>query len=253
MKVVQSIEAFFSASTHVYTNLEIQRCQEPAAAQTGQMTYEQAESIVLDWGTQQFTYFVQNASLALKRKQPLNELQFVCYHCKASLMEVIKLREDASDMVFMLDAPTTIAACPLSYKDGATPAAKGMTLVHWDHETETFTELTLDRWLSSEEHLLSSLLLVGPGGLGKSKLMHMIARELCIAYDQKQYIFGKSIDSLGILSYAGAIRSSGVVCLTDFEFKAARGTGYGPEALKSLLDVPEGGSIQGTRYRYYSD
>jgi hypothetical protein len=42
---------------------------------------------------------------------------------------------------------------------------------------------------------------------------------------------------------------SGCLCLTDFEFKAARGTNYGAEALKSLLDVVEGGSIQGTRYR----
>ena len=126
---------------------------------------------------------------------------------------------------------------------------KKLKLIHWDHETKNFKTLTLDRWLTSEEHLLSSLLLLGPGGLGKSKLMHMIAKELCVAYDQKQYIFGKSIDSLGILSYSGAVRASGAVCLTDFEFKAARGSAYGPEALKSLLDVPEGGSIQGTRYR----
>ena len=249
MRIIQTIDSFFAASSHIYTNLEIQRGQEPATAQSGQMTYEQAEATVIDWGTQQFTYFVQNASLALKRKQTLNELQFVCYHCKASLMEVIKLREDAGDMVFTLDSPAATTACPLSYADGATAAAKKLKLIHWDHETKNFKTLTLDRWLTSEEHLLSSLLLLGPGGLGKSKLMHMIAKELCVAYDQKQHIFGKSIDSLGILSYSGAVRASGAVCLTDFEFKAARGSAYGPEALKSLLDVPEGGSIQGTRYR----
>jgi hypothetical protein len=213
------------------------------------MSYQDALKIVINWGTDKFTEYVQNAALAKQRKIKLCELAFVCLTCKAPLMEVVKLREDANDMVFAIDSPSQMMACPAPWDDGAADYAKNLLLIHWDPDQGTLRSLKLQTWLDTEEHLLSSLLLLGPGGLGKSKLMHMIAKEMCVAYEKTQYIFGKSIDSLGILSYSGAIRNSGAVCLTDFEFKAARGASYGDEALKSLLDVPEGGSIQGTRYR----
>ena len=92
IKVIQSIETVFTASSHIFTNIEIQKGQEPAVAQSDQMTYEQAEAIVINWGTQKFTSFVQNAGLAVKQKQKLNELQFVCLNCKGPLLDVIKLR-----------------------------------------------------------------------------------------------------------------------------------------------------------------
>lgn len=63
------------------------------------------------------------------------------------------------------------------------------------------------------------------------------------------YIYGKNVDSLGILTYAGEVRKAAVLMLTDCDLKIARGSNLGSEALKSLLDVAEGGSIQDTRYR----
>jgi hypothetical protein len=54
---------------------------------------------------------------------------------------------------------------------------------------------------------------------------------------------------LGILSHPGELRKSGAIALTDFDFAASRGRSYGHEALKSLLDVPEGGCIKDTRWR----
>ena len=79
--------------------------------------------------------------------------------------------------------------------------------------------------------------------------MHAMAQELCIAYEKESYIYGKSVDALGILSYAGEIRRAAVLMLTDFNLKMARGGSLGGEAAKSLFDVIEGGSIQDTRYR----
>jgi hypothetical protein len=55
-----------------------------------------------------------------------------------------------------------------------------------------------------------------------------------------------------MLSHAGQIRKSGAVIFTDFEMKSAKSGGgdlLGPEAMKSLLDIVEGGTIVGTRYR----
>ena len=210
---------------------------------------EEVLKLVIDWGTDKFTAFTQNALLAQKRKKPLTDVQFVALNCKGPMLEIVKLRQDADDMVFQMGAPKQVEACPLSFEAGATAYAKSLSIVHWDPEAKRFQLHTVESYLDSEEHLLSSILFLGEGGLGKSKLMHMMAAEMCIAYDKQQYIFGKSIDALGILSFSGAVRASGALVLTDFEFKAARGTNYGAEALKSLLDVPEGGSIQGTRWR----
>lgn len=114
---------------------------------------------------------------------------------------MVKLREDSDDMVFQLNSEKQVAACPARYDEGVTNAAKMLKLVRWEPDAGKFTTITLDTYLNTERHFLSSLLLLGEGGLGKSKLLHMVAQELTIAYDRQQYIFGKTIDSLGVLSF----------------------------------------------------
>jgi len=137
----------------------------------------------------------------------------------------------------------------LPFDDAATESATTMALYRWDPSTKKFSKSTLRGWLDGPEHLLSALLLLGEGGKGKSKLMHTLAQEVCIAYDKPSYLYGKNVDALGILSYAGEVRKAAVLMLTDCDLKIARGGNMGSEALKSLLDVTEGGSIQDTRYR----
>jgi hypothetical protein len=110
----------------------------------------------------------------------------------------------------------------------------------------------VEGWLNSEEHLQSTLVLIGGGGRGKSKLAHMLATELTLGQGCEQYIFTKALDPLGMLSHTGQVRRSGAVIFTDFEMKSGRSGGgdlLGPEAMKSLLDIVEGGTIVGTRYR----
>ena len=75
-------------------------------------------------------------------------------------------------------------------------------MVFWNNVNKEFQTLTLNQWLDGAEHNLSSLLLLGEGARGKSKLCHMIAKELTIGKKLKQYVFGKSIDPLGTLSDA---------------------------------------------------
>ncbi len=127
--------------------------------------------------------------------------------------------------------------------------AKQLQTLRWDPTTGAFEVTSLHQWLDGPNHLMTTLLITGSGGRGKSRLMHSLAQELCIAYGKSSYIYGKSIDALGILSYAGEVRKAAVLMLTDFDLKIARGGALGSEALKSILDVVEGGSVQDTRYR----
>ena len=161
----------------------------------------------------------------------------------------MKLREDAGEYVYYLGTEKHAKNCPKSWAEGATDYAKALPLILWDPRGQTFEVFTLEEWLEGDEHLLSTLLLLGPGARGESKLMHMLAQELCTGYEKPCYIFAKAIDPLGMLSHTGEVRKSAVLCMTDFKFRTARKGDLDAEDLKSLLDVVEGGSIPDTRYR----
>jgi hypothetical protein len=77
----------------------------------------------------------------------------------------------------------------------------------------------------------------------------MLAQEVCIALNGTTYIYGKSLDPLGVLSHAGTVRQASVLALTDFELAASRGKSLASESLKGLLDADEGGSLKDTRWR----
>jgi hypothetical protein len=98
-----------------------------------------------------------------------------------------------------------------------------------------------------------SLLIVGRAGSGKSKLLHMLAAELCIGKNAtppcNRYIWCKALDPLGVLSHTGAVASAGCIILTDMTLTTGRNTQISSEELKSLLDVVEGGVVQSCRYR----
>jgi len=149
--------------------------------------------------------------------------------------------------VFVCDCGLNIAGAVDTA--AVTEYAKNLPLKIWDNVSKKFRTITLTQWLDGPDHLSTSLLLMGEGQLGKSKLIHMLAQELCIAYDKPQYVFTKAVDPLGVLSFNGVLRSCGALCLTDFDFSASRGKVFGAEALKSLLDAVEGGVVKDTRWR----
>jgi hypothetical protein len=77
----------------------------------------------------------------------------------------------------------------------------------------------------------------------------MLAQEVCIALHGSTYVYGKSLDPLGVLSHAGTVRQASVLALTDFELAASRGRSLASESFKGLLDADEGGSLKDTRWR----
>jgi hypothetical protein len=72
---------------------------------------------------------------------------------------------------------------------------------------------------------------------------------LTVGKSADRYVFTKSIDSLGILSYAGDLRAAGCICLMDVKFEASRGRVLGVEDFKAVWDTMEGGCIKDTRYK----
>jgi hypothetical protein len=80
----------------------------------------------------------------------------------------------------------------------------------------------------------------------------MLAQELVLAADgsgEGTYVFGKSLDPMGVLAHAGTLRGCACICLTDFDLAAARGRVLSSETVKSLMDIPEGGALQECRWR----
>jgi hypothetical protein len=73
--------------------------------------------------------------------------------------------------------------------------------------------------------------------------------ELTIGKSADRYVFTKSIDSLGILSYAGDLRAAGCIAMMDVKFEASRGRTLGVEDFKAVWDTMEGGCIKDTRYK----
>ena len=248
-KLVSTLLAFRARCAKVFTNLSVVTSSGAGDGEKVFIPYDDALDAVAAWGVQKFTSFVEDAKYKLHMKQQLTNLEDRCLVSRATLMEVVKLREDAGDYVFYTDSEKHLRACPKAFADGATDYAKKLPLVLWEPREQTFRVFTLEQWLNGEEHLLTTLLLLGEGAAGKSKLMHMLAQELCQAYESPCYIFAKAIDPLGMLSHTGEVRKSAVLMLTDFKFRTARKGDLDGEDLKSLLDVVEGGTIADTRYR----
>jgi hypothetical protein len=119
----------------------------------------------------------------------------------------------------------------------------------WNATTKQFDTATLTEYLDTSLHLTRSLLMLGEGALGKSKCIHQMCQELCIAYDKDVYCFTKAIDPLGVASHQGDLRRAAAIALTDFSFSASRGRSYDSESMKALVDCVEGGVIKDTRWR----
>eukprot|EP00969_Alexandrium_andersonii_P056002 2468348-Alexandrium_andersonii.AAC.1 len=110
----------------------------------------------------------------------LTTLERVCHTCRASLLEVVKLREDADDAVYVKDTPRQKQECPFEYEEGAADYAKNLPVYSWNHNSKKFDVTTVSTWMDTDGHLLKSLWLVGEPGKGKSRLMHMIGVEMMV-------------------------------------------------------------------------
>ena len=220
-KIIETIVALRNQCTTFLTNLEVRNAETVSG---DDISYEQARDIVADWGVDKLTAFIENAKLKKARDQTISGLEGACLVCKAALMEVVKLRQDASEFVFYLNSERQMRDCPMRFNDGATDYAKNLKIYVWNPSDKQFKIMTLRDWLDSE-YINTALLLMGEGGKGKSKLSHMLAQELAIGYTKELYMLAKAIDPLGILSHAGVFKKAGALIIADADFKTTKGQG----------------------------
>jgi hypothetical protein len=274
-KVCETIEAMKGLAREAFGNLRVARPPAPsrmaasseASAASGAASgaasveqsgddgnlegpmYDEILSTVLNWGVNRFVSFVENCRIRKAEKRELSVFDQRVLIVQTSLREAVRLYEDASDMVFRMDSDQQKRATPLAWEVGASEYAKGLQIYQWSNREQRVEEYSLAEWLDGGRFLTTSLLLLGEAAAGKSRVAHMLAQEVCIALHGTTYIYGKSIDPLGVLSHAGTIRQASVLALVDFELAASRGKSLGSESLKGLLDADEGGSLKDTRWR----
>ena len=111
----------------------------------------------MPWGAHRFNCYVQNALLAKNHGDTLDPLQRAVLVTRVALMELVRAREDAQDYVVVLDSEAHRRQCPLRFEAGASPAAKVLQTLRWDPLRLGFVHSTVEQWLDTEEHLLSSL------------------------------------------------------------------------------------------------
>jgi hypothetical protein len=204
---------------------------------------------VLGWGVNKFVSHVENCRIRKVEKRELSIFDQRVLIVQSSLREAVRLYEDASDMVFRMESEQQKRTAPVPWNDGASEYAKGLMLYQWNNREQRLEEYSRTEWLDGGRFLTTSLLLLGEAAAGKSRLLHQLCQEVCVAVSGDTYIYGKSLDPLGVLSHAGTVRQASVLALTDFELAASRGKSLSSESLKGLLDSDEGGSLKDTRWR----
>jgi hypothetical protein len=257
-RVVSLFRAIFGMCSDVYTNCAFADTG-AAAASHGSGTNEGGEVLdyqgtldaVLGMRLDKFEAMFGDAKLKKSRKQPLTDLEHNILTCFSTLHPIVKLREDSEALLYDLNSEKFTRAAPLPLADGASEyALKHMPVTLWARGA--FRRVTLTEWLDDycESH---SLFLVGRAGAGKSKLLHMVAAELCLGKDVTppctRYVWAKALDPLGVLSHTGVLAAAGCLVLTDLTLTTGRNQKISSEELKSLLGVVEGGVVQSCRYR----
>jgi DNA replication protein DnaC len=144
-------------------------------------------------GTERFVAMVENAKLKKARREEISDLECVCMSARAALLEVIKLRQDATEWEIEIGSSRHTRAAPLSFDEAATPLAKSKAVYRWEPSEGKFLKESVQSFLDGTGHLVSSFVILGAGGAGKSRLLHAMATELAVGAGKPRYLFGKSL------------------------------------------------------------
>jgi hypothetical protein len=181
--------------------------------------YEALELSMSAWSVREFERFRGNTMIKLKNKVPLSQYEVDCSAVWPQLAQWVSHRTEVADDVYFLGSERLTRQCPGNFEDDVSEYGKALQLYRWSNKQRQIVTMTLQEWLEGDEHLL----LMDDAEVGKSKLSMLLAQELTIGKGADRFTFTKSVDGLGILSYAGDLRQSGAIVLQDVAFFAARG------------------------------
>ena len=178
---------------------------------------------------------VEDARQAKSLKQA-NRFEHAILVSEVKLRKYVEDTVDSSEMIKSAKEPpgrTTWDNYPQRIKD-----IKGW---YYDVDTQKIKECTMEDYTYNIS-VDRSAWLIGSAGTGKSELQRVWARFMCRSDNKSQYLEGKSIDPLGLLSRNGMLKEMGVLCLSDFDFKTLQNTRLTMNGIKSLVAVGEVGS-----------
>ena len=103
MKLIRILMSFTERCSATYSNLSARLVGADQDTEDS-YSYDQALDIVSAWGVQRFTSYVEDAKYKKHKGEKLSSLEDRCLVSRATLMEVVKLREDAGDYVYYVGA-----------------------------------------------------------------------------------------------------------------------------------------------------
>lgn len=114
-----------------------------------------------------------------------------------------------------------------------------------DERTLEFTKHTAVEFTDTCLHKKKTAWLVHKSGRGKSMMQGAWGRMFCRRYEADQYISGKSLDLMGIMTKHGEMDSKGALMLADLNMKSLMNQRLTVEEEKGLLQVYEAAHLPG--------
>ena len=188
-----------------------------------------------DW-----TAFKANAKGAAKRGTA-TALQTSC----------LLMKEEINDYVDMLSKASSMCKPRVAVEPGVKEwheypeSVRQMVGISVDERTLELTEHTAAEYTDTRLHKKKTAWLVHKSGHGKSMLQGAWGRLFCRRYNADQYISGKSLDPMGIMTKHGEMENKGALMLADLNMKSLMNQRLTVEEEKGLLQVYEAAHLPG--------
>ena len=161
------------------------------------------------------------------------------------------MKDEINDYVDMLSKASSMCKPRVAVEPGVKEwhecpeSIRQMVGVSIDEKTLAFTKHTAVEYTDTKLHKKKTAWLVHKSGHGKSMLQGAWGRLFCRRYKADQYISGKSLDPMGVMTKHGEMESKGALMLADLNMKSLMNQRLTVEEEKGLLQVYEAAHLPG--------
>jgi len=116
----------------------------------------------------------------------------------------------------------------------------------WDEKKpEMFGSMTLKEFVTTTAFMRRSLFLVSDSGNGKTEITKALGRMHCRRTGKSQYVCGKALDPIGILSKHNEVTNKAMLGLMDFEMRTLMDTELTTREKINLFSLDEQCDVRG--------